>query len=291
MSVHPSVSGIPAQSNQDFVNRLTPVWGKDEAEAILRQLWEEYFGSVGMPIPFGPAIWPDGKAEMLEPLLIRLEKKEPLQYVLGKAWFGDLELKVNASVLIPRPETEELVHWLLETKDQKDKTVLDLCTGSGCIALALRKKGKWPSVSGLDVSVDALQVARENGEHLGLNVDWLEADLLKTDPGISGEWDVWVSNPPYVLLSEKAAIDPNVLNFEPHLALFVEDTDAVLFYRRILELGCRHLKPGGAVYFELNPLTVGEVAEAFSRLGYVNVEIRKDMFGKERMMRGFRPLV
>jgi release factor glutamine methyltransferase len=244
-----------------------------------------------MPIPFGPAIWPDGKVEMLEPMLVRLEKKEPLQYVLGKAWFGDIELKVNASVLIPRPETEELVYWVLETSGQKDKTVLDLCTGSGCIALLLRKKGNWPSVSGLDVSAKALQVAQENGDNLGLKVDWLEADLLKNDPGISGEWDVWVSNPPYVLSSEKAAIDPNVLNFEPHLALFVEDTDAVLFYRRILELGCRHLKPGGAVYFELNPLTVSDVAEGFSRLGYVDVEIRKDMFGKERMMRGFRPLV
>ena len=290
MSVPPSVSGNPAQSNQDFVNRLIPVWGKDEAEAILRQLWEDFFGSGGMPIPFGPANWPDGKVEKLEAMLVRLEKKEPLQYVLGKAWFGDLELKVNASVLIPRPETEELVHWVLETNDQKDKAVLDLCTGSGCIALLLRKKGNWPSVSGLDVSAKALQVARENGDNLGLKVDWLEADLLKNDPGISGEWDVWVSNPPYVLSSEKAAIDPNVLNFEPHLALFVEDTDAVLFYRRILELGCRHLKPGGAVYFELNPMTVADVAQEFSRLGYVNVEIRKDMFGKERMMRGFRPL-
>jgi release factor glutamine methyltransferase len=290
VSVPPSVSGNPAQSNQDFVNRLTPVWGKDEAEAILRQLWEDFFGPGGMPIPFGPATWPVNQAEMLEPLLRRLENKEPLQYVLGKAWFGDIELKVNASVLIPRPETEELVHWVLETNDQKDKTLLDLCTGSGCIALLLRKKGNWESVAGLDVSVDALQVAMENGENLGLKVDWQEADLLQTDPGISDEWDVWVSNPPYVLASEKAAMDPNVLDFEPHLALFVEDTDAVLFYRRILELGCRHLKPGGAVYFELNPMTVSDVAQEFFRLGYVNVEIRKDMFGKERMMRGFRPL-
>lgn len=291
MSVPPSVSGNPAQSNQDFVNRLTPFWGKEEAEAIVRQLWEEFFGSGRMAIPFGTALWPDGKVEMLEPMLLRLEQKEPLQYVLGKAWFVDLELKVNASVLIPRPETAELVHWVLETNDQKDKTLLDLCTGSGCIALALRKKGNWSMVSGLDVSLGALQVARENGEHLDLNVAWLEADLLKTDPGISGDWDVWVSNPPYVLSSEKAAMDPNVLDFEPHLALFVEDTDAVLFYRRILELGCRHLKPGGVVYFELNPLTVSDVAQEFSRLGYVDVEIRKDMFGKERMMRGFRPLV
>ena len=279
-----------AQSNQDFVNRLTPVWGKEESEAIIKLVWEDFSGKRLLTNSLDQIVWQEEWFEKLEKILQRLEKSEPLHYVLGKAWFMDFELKVNSSVLIPRPETEELVHWVLETKDQTNKTVLDLCTGSGCIALALRKKGHWLSVSGLDVSKDALEVALQNGQNLNLGVDWIEADLLATEIKLHLPGDVWVSNPPYVLLSESSELAAHVIDYEPHIALFVPLNDPIIFYSKILELGIEFLPAGGVVYFELNPLTAEWVKEAFLNFGYEGIEFRKDMFGKVRMIRGFRPL-
>jgi len=257
---------------------------------MVRVIWDHSFGVWRTDAAFWEEIWPAEKASFLEEVFARLQKSEPLAYVLGKAPFMNLVLDVNPSVLIPRPETEELVDWILQSGSMTEKNVLDLCTGSGCIALALRKYGDWQTVSGLDVSKEALETAQRNGSQLGLAVRWLEVDLLRTDVQFDEKWEVWVSNPPYVLKSESGSILTSVLDFEPSLALFVPDLDPIVFYRIILELGQKYLKPGGALYFELNPMTAGEVVALFAFYGYEKVELKKDMSGKNRMVRGFRPL-
>lgn len=215
----------------------------------------------------------------------RLEKHEPLQYILGKAPFLDIELKVNPSVLIPRPETEELVFWALAEKDQERKSVLDLCTGSGCIALSLKKKGKWEKVSGLDVSNDALNLCKENASDLNLDIEWFHKDLLLNHVEIPGKWDVWISNPPYVLRTEASEMSENVLKFEPEIALFVPDRDPLLFYKIIIQLAKKGLNPGGVLFFEINPKMSDLLKSLLESEGFKNIEIKKDIFEKERMIR------
>lgn len=281
-----------AQSNQDFIKRLTAVWGKEEALAIFRILKEELKEEVaGLASLKTTEHLPD-PAERMHLWVGQLEQKIPLQYVLGKAWFYHLPLKVNRSVLIPRPETEELVAWVLEQKNQPEKNLLDLCTGSGCIALALKNSGRWAKVSGMDVSAEALAVAAENSALQNLEVAWWQGDVLARPfggPDNEG-WDVWVSNPPYVLASEAGEMESQVLDHEPHLALFVPDLDPVSFYKAILGHGMDCLKPGGSVFFELNPQTVQQVVQACREMGYGQIELRKDMQGKERMMQCVKPL-
>jgi release factor glutamine methyltransferase len=270
---------------------LSPFWDLSEIKAILKQVWEEILGkSHSFPLP---NVYDFSNEQLLKlaDILNRLKQNEPLQYILEKAYFLDFEIKVNSSVLIPRPETEELVLWVLETKGQHEKSVLDLCTGSGCIALALARLGKWKSVSGLDVSTSAIQIARENEKRLNLKVDWLELDLLKHTFPAEHKWDVWVSNPPYVLNSESGMMDPNVLKFEPGLALFVPDNDPLLFYKIIINLATKHLSHEGVLFFELNHNYAKEVKQAMEAAGFQDLELKQDMFGKNRMVKGtWRPI-
>jgi release factor glutamine methyltransferase len=275
------------QNNQDFVNRLLPVWGKEEARAILR-LCLDHIGQPGLALPGAPS-WPEPVARQLGPVLERLVAGEPVQHVLGKAWFFGLELEVGPDVLIPRPETEELVEWVLEHRWENREGLLDLCTGSGCLALALKKHGRWASVAGLDVSRPALAMASQNALRLGLDCQWLELDLLDPAQEIEGSWEVWVSNPPYVAPEEAAQMDRNVLDFEPHLALFGPPGDVLAFYRELARRGRRNLVAGGWVYAELNPRYATEIADIFLEYGFEGVEIRRDISGKERMLRARRP--
>jgi release factor glutamine methyltransferase len=214
-----------------------------------------------------------------------MEAGRPLQYLLGKAHFLGLELKVNPSVLIPRPETEELVFMILQGKSQAGKKVLDLCTGSGCIALALKVKGDFESVEGLDVSLEALETARFNSRNLGAAVDFFLFDLLDDSFSEDDRWDLWVSNPPYVVVSEAGAMDQRVLDHEPHLALFVPDEDALCFYRRILTLSEKHLNQGGEIFLEINPLYADELLLLFREAGWIKTAaIIGDMSGKQRFL-------
>jgi len=268
------------------VRRLSPIWESGELQAILKQVWEEVLGQENsFPVPKAYDLTTD-QPEQLYQILQRLEKSEPLQYILEKAYFLNFELKVNASVLIPRPETEELVLWVLETKEQNQKSVLDLCTGSGCIALALARLGKWKTMSGLDVSSKALLIARENERTLNLIINWFETDILNLDIPAEKKWDVWVSNPPYVLDKEAQLMDPHVLEYEPRIALFVPDNDPLLFYKKIVGQATQHLNSGGFLFFELNPLFSQDVKTLMENSGFLHVEIRKDMFGKNRMIKG-----
>jgi release factor glutamine methyltransferase len=227
------------------------------------------------------------KWQQAEAIIGRLQQQEPLQYVLGCAHFYGLELEVNPAVLIPRPETEELVDLIVrENTGRQQLHLLDICTGSGCIPIALSAHLSVEKAYGLDISEPALGVARTNALKYGQPISWLQQDILQEDLALpAAGLDIMVSNPPYVLEQEKTFMRKNVLTFEPHLALFVPDNDALLFYKRISELGLRHLKPEGKLYFEINEQQAAPLVQFMHELGYGEVEVRQDLFGKDRFIR------
>ena len=224
--------------------------------------------------------------EKIEAIITRLLSHEPLQYILGTAHFYGLELKVTPAVLIPRPETEELVSLIIkENQHRPDLHILDIGTGSGCIALTLAEILNPGKVYGLDISEKALTVAHENALKYGQPVEWLLADIFKAKlPVKAHSIDILVSNPPYVLESEKQQMRRNVLDHEPHLALFVPDTDALLYYRRIAEAGRKLLKPGGKIYFEINERFAAELMALLNASGYTAIAASKDIFDKDRFV-------
>jgi len=218
-----------------------------------------------------------------ETALDRLKQHEPIQYILGHAWFYGLQIGVNAHTLIPRPETEELVAWVLSDWGTSQTTVLDLGTGSGCIALALAKNMTEATISAMDFSEDALEKAKQNAAELDLQVHFFKGDILEDSS--FGQYDVMVSNPPYVRLLEKQMMKQNVLAFEPDSALYVSDDDPLLYYRHLAKLATAMLKPKGAIYVEINEY-LGEASMAlFEAQGLSSVELRKDLFGKDRMLK------
>lgn len=223
----------------------------------------------------------------LEAMTARLLRHEPLQYVLGETEFYGLNFKVTPETLIPRPETEELVEWILQCAGEKAiGRLLDIGTGSGCIAIALAKYLPGARVYGLDVSEEALNVARGNARDNSVQVDWLHADILQNLAGdFPGGLDLIVSNPPYVTLREKAIMQENVLGYEPHRALFVPDDRALLFYERIADIGREKLSPGGCLFFEINALYGKETVGMLAGKQYRNIELRRDISGKDRMIK------
>ena len=223
----------------------------------------------------------------VRPYLVKLKKHTPVQHITGKSHFYGLELKVNNSVLIPRPETEELVDLILgESSNVKGNKVLDLCTGSGCIAIALKKYLTNTEISALDISSAALQIAKENAKLNNVDIDFIKADLL--NPNFKWEessyWIV-VSNPPYVMLSEQQLMQPNVLNHEPWSALFVDDADPLLFYKIIAKGAAQCLKKGGRLYFEINERFGEAVKDLLLALDFKKVTVVKDLNGKDRIVK------
>lgn len=235
----------------------------------------------------------------LAQVLAELQSHRPIQYVLGEAWFAGMQFFVNEAVLIPRPETEELVEWIVEDRlnaerltlnaEQRIKNLLDIGTGSGCIPISLVKKLPHWSVSSIDVSEAALTVARKNAANLAADVLFLQADFLD-----ESQWphlpvvDLIVSNPPYIKVAEQETMARHVLDFEPSLALFVPDNDALLFYRKIAAFGKTHLRVGGAVFVEINEALGEETVHLFEQQGYT-VTLRKDLQGKDRMIKATLP--
>jgi release factor glutamine methyltransferase len=212
----------------------------------------------------------------------RLKAGEPIQYIFGKGPFYGWDFLVNEHTLIPRNETEELVHLIIKENSQAGLKILDIGTGTGCIPISLDLEIKSPEVYGIDISEKALEVARKNGELLKSNVSFLKCDILNEMPNVR-ELDILVSNPPYVPEGEKSEMHRNVLDFEPELALFVPDLNPLLFYRVIGEKGKQLLKPGGKLYFEIHEKFGSGVAELLTRLGYQEVKVIKDLNGKERI--------
>ncbi|WP_276499520.1 peptide chain release factor N(5)-glutamine methyltransferase [Pontibacter litorisediminis] len=229
-----------------------------------------------------------GQEAQVKEMILRLQRQEPVQYVLGVAHFYDLELLVDERVLIPRPETEELVDLVLrEYKNQKGLQVLDICAGSGCIPLALAANLPNAQAYGLEVSEGALEVARANAAKYKLPVEWLQADIFEPVPSIKpASLDIITSNPPYVLEEEKEQMRENVLEFEPHLALFVPDQDPLKYYRRITEVAQQLLKKGGRLYFEINERYGQEVKELLLEASFAEAQVVQDLFGKDRIVWG-----
>lgn len=214
----------------------------------------------------------------------RLKTFEPVQYILGETEFYGLRLKVNPAVLIPRPETEELVEWIVKSNRTESPAILDIGTGSGCIALALKKELPRANIAATDISEKALQTARENAEANRLLVDFFQADILHWENHTWKTFDMVVSNPPYVREMEKEKMHPNVLEFEPARALFVPDANPLIFYRKISELALKHLNPGGYLFFEINEHLGAEMKKLLAGLGFKNICIKKDIHEKERMI-------
>lgn len=231
----------------------------------------------------------DQQSAQLASALQALLAHQPVQYVTGCSWFYGMELQVNANVLIPRPETEELVEWIVQdVRDSKllNRRILDIGTGSGAIPLALKKELPAATVWALDVSPGALETAGSNARQQKLDVHFEQVDILDTKAaGALPMFDIIVSNPPYICQRERTDMQEQVVAYEPSLALFVPDDDALLFYRQIGLLAKEKLNPGGALYFEINEAFGKETAELLAEQGYINVEVRKDLFGKDRMVK------
>lgn len=216
----------------------------------------------------------------------RLKKHEPIQYILGFAEFYDLTFKVSPAVLIPRPETEELVHWIIQENKQQAPRILDIGTGSGCIPITLKNNLPQAIVFACDISEDALKLATKNAIKHACQITFFTSDILITQARqLPQNLDILVSNPPYVKNSEKQAMTSNVLKFEPHLALFVNNDKPLIFYDKIAELGKTCLKLGGHIYFEINENLGPETCDLLIKKGYKNVIIKKDLYGKSRMIK------
>lgn len=219
----------------------------------------------------------------------RLKAGEPVQYILGYTDFAGMKLTVNPSVLIPRPETEELTGWIAQGAYETGEA-LDIGTGSGCIALAIKKDNPGINVSGCDISYEALEIARQNAEAAKLNVRFFITDILRwKDFRWPSKYDLIVSNPPYVTENEKQYMHHNVMNFEPHQALFVSDKHPLMYYEAIVQFSCEMLNPGGDLYFEINERFGSQMIELLKEGGFEKIEIRNDIHGRDRMIRGKRP--
>lgn len=272
--------------------RLAQQYGEDEAKAIVRMVLEVRFG----------LSWPDivcgntpelstNDLSALETIIRRLEQSEPVQYVLGQAEFGGRTFMVNHNVLIPRPETYELCQWVLEAvrsinDDEHGVSLLDVGTGSGCIACTLAAELPNAKVTAWDISADALAVARENARRLGVDVSFSQTDILNShSSSLISHFSFIISNPPYICNKERSTMERNVLDYEPDLALFVPDDDPLLFYRSIAQYALQALQPDGWLYFEINPFYAEPLCEMLRDMRFSRIELKIDQYDKQRFVR------
>ena len=272
--------------------QLTQVYDDYEAKAIARMVYEIRFGLMPSDLFIGKdtQLSTDDQ-KLLAEITQRLLTGEPIQYVLGEAEFGGRTFHVEPGVLIPRPETYELCQWIMKERrgkkeEGRNTSILDIGTGSGCIACTLAAELADAEVTAWDISDDALRIATENAKRTNVHVSFEKVDVLNTsllnrERPATG-LDIIVSNPPYICNKERATMERNVLEHEPELALFVPDDDPLLFYRTIARFAAKTLNPGGALYFEINPLYVSEMQQMLSEEGFSHTEIRNDQFGKQR---------
>jgi release factor glutamine methyltransferase len=288
----------------DLRDTLTPQYGAGETQSIIRYVFEDFF-NIKPNNPSQEEIFKNFLLEDYLTLKKRLKNGEPVQYVVGFAWFYGLKLKVNNSVLIPRPETEELVEWILSTMDNGQRamgnnpnTILDIGTGSGCIPVTLKVKNPTLDITAVDISESALITASRNAYRHNALIDFKRIDILnEMDWAQLPDFQVIVSNPPYIPHSEKALMHDNVLSHEPHLALFVENHNSLVFYEKIADFALKHLKKGqnilsneaategGYLFFECNEFNASEVVEMLKTKGFQDIILKADMSGKDRMVR------
>ena len=310
------MSNIQSQIS-NIQSALQAAYPADEANALAWWIAEELTGLSRTELQFGcKGTNFSSHMQEIETIINRLLHFEPIQYIFGHTLWNGLDLKVTPATLIPRPETAELVERINEkmlndqrptTNDQRPTTVLDVGTGSGCIAISLKKAHPEWSVTGIDISPEAIEVARENAKRNGVEVDFYVADILSPSMGESEgasnlksqisnlkfqisnlKYDVVVSNPPYICESEKVSMKPNVLDYEPSTALFVPDSDPLLFYRRIAELSSMDYRPltndQRLIFFEINEAYGLQLSTMLDSLGYTNIQIHKDIYGKDRII-------
>lgn len=280
-----------AQAQTDTLAKLALLYENREAANICDWVLEQVTGQKRIDRLINKqADLPEEQVIRLQQIIKELQTHRPVQYVLGEAWFAGMRFFVNESVLIPRPETEELVEWIVAEcvgPDSRNRTcnILDIGSGSGCIPIALQKKLPQCIVSSIDVSNAALAVARKNAAMLDADIHFQQFDFLEEDnwPELP-VFDVIVSNPPYVKQSERSSMAKHVLDFEPSLALFVPDEDALIFYRKIAAFGKTHLSKGGTIFLEINEALGKETVSLYEQEGYTT-ELRKDLQGKDRMIK------
>ena len=271
-----------------FIQELTPLYDVGEAESFFYLILEAKHQLQRVDLALQPdLVFSDEEIVIWNFILEQLKKEIPIQYILGVTHFYGLEFEVNSAVLIPRPETEELVDWIIQHSKSKAQIsklkILDIGTGSGCIAIALAKNLQNAQVFALDVSEQALATAKTNAELNQVTIQFLHQSILEIED-LAQEFDVIVSNPPYVRELEKQEIKKNVLENEPHLALFVEDNDALIFYRKIAQLAQKNLNSEGQLYFEINQYLGQEMLDLLRKMGFKNCELRKDIYGNDRMI-------
>lgn len=272
-----------------FIEKLTPIYDLLEAESFFYIILEDRFKMKRIDLALNPNFsFSEKELVQWNAILEQLQKEIPIQYILGKAHFYGLEFEVNENTLIPRPETEELVEWIVKKNEFNGKVkILDIGTGSGCIAISLAKNLPDATVFAIDVSEKALETAKRNAVKNDVNVTFLRQDILATED-LGQRFDIIVSNPPYVRNLEKVEIKKNVLEYEPHLALFVEDDDALIFYRKITALAQKNLASNGQLYFEINQYLGTEMIDLLQSKNFKNVELRKDIYDNDRMIFGLK---
>lgn len=280
--------------------RLSSIYEEGEARAIVRWVLEERFSLTRAELLCDDLQHLSMEQQKeLEALMQRLEQGEPVQYVLGETRFYGRRFHVAPGVLIPRPETAELCQWVID-ESADESVLLDVGTGSGCIAVTLSLELPHTNVTAWDISEDALRIAQKNAQLNDASVTFEQRDILNQGDkearrqggketrrqGVQGVWDVIVSNPPYICRQEAKDMERHVLDYEPHLALFVPDDDPLLFYRAIASYGCQTFRPGGKLYFEINPLYSDALTAMLQTMGYEDIQLRLDQFGKRRFLRG-----
>ena len=276
-----------------YASELEKIYGSDEANALIMILLEHYFSIDRVKIALEPELrLSESELLTLHFAVKELLKNKPVQYILGETEFCGMRFFVNENVLIPRPETEEMVKNIATCRDKAcliptGCNVLDIGTGSGCIAISMAKLFKNSIVTAVDVSEKALEVAKKNAESNCVDINFIKDDILnpKNQELLDNQYDIIVSNPPYVCESEKSEMRANVLDYEPSTALFVSDTDPLIFYRKILEFAKKALKPSGEIWFEINEKLGQETKDLCLEKGFKNVEIIKDFMGRDRILR------
>tara|TARA_R110002012_G_scaffold322096_1_gene555391 strand:- start:78785 stop:79633 length:849 start_codon:yes stop_codon:yes gene_type:complete len=271
-----------------FHTELDSLYGVEEVRSFFYLSIEHYLGLERFILAIQPEHMITKEEEsLLFKVMSQLKLEIPIQYILGRAYFMDLSFIVNKNVLIPRPETEELVRWILDDVSTKawPLKILDIGTGSGCIAISLAKNLPLAQVSAVEVSEKALALAKENARHHEVDINFIHADILKA-PSFEGKFDIIVSNPPYVRMLEKLDMKKNVLENEPELALFVADQEPLLFYKKITELASDILVADGSLYLEINQYLGKETQSLLEATNFSEIEMRKDFFGNDRMLKG-----
>jgi release factor glutamine methyltransferase len=275
------------QLKSSFTNTLSGTYPPEEIQSFFNWLTESYLGYSRFEVSVkGEEAVSTATIAKFSEALQRLQNYEPIQYIIGETEFYGLPFKVTPATLIPRPETEELVAWIVSECRIQDSgfRILDIGTGSGCIAISVAKNMQDAQVSALDISAEALQVANQNALHNKVDITFFQSDILKTET-LPQQYDIIVSNPPYVRILEKEMMQANVLEHEPETALFVSNKDPLLFYRAIAKLATTHLSDRGTLYFEINEYLGEELKQLLELEGFAEIELKKDIFGKHRMLK------